>query len=114
MSKRVFTIKFHNQSTRLDILKNMLHSRNYEDIITNNGAKEHDKSYQGFVFESICIILTLLKCLPINFSNFLVGKFEEYDSQQILDDVRKLLNVPIQQGNDKADMTLFDKINKKK
>ena len=50
--------------------------------------------------------------MPINFSNFLVGKFEEYDSQQKLDDVRILLNVPINQGNDKADMTLYDKIRK--
>ena len=83
----------------------------YDTIITNNKTKSDDRSYQGFVFETICI-LTLLKYLPIKFENLFVGKFEKYDTQQKSDNVMKILDCPINQGNDKADMTLFDKVKK--
>jgi len=112
MVKFIKKPNFIVQTQRIHVLQNLLNKHDYKKILTNNGLKSDDRSYQGFVFETICIIFTLLKCLPINFSNFLVGKFEEYDSQQKLHDVRILLNVPINQGNDKADMTLYDKIRK--
>ena len=112
MVKFIRKSTFIEQSQRIHVLHNLLNKQDYKKILTNNGFKSEDKSYQGFVYETMCIIFTLLKCLPINFSNFLIGKFEEYDSQQKLDDVRILLNVPINQGNDKADMTLSDKIRK--
>ena len=53
MSKQIFKIKFKNQITRLDIFKNMLYKYNYNKILTNDGLKMNDKSYQGFVFETI-------------------------------------------------------------
>ncbi len=100
--------RFQDQKKRIDVLINMIHGESYDDIITNNKTKKDDRSYQGFVFETMCIILTLLKTLPIKFQNLLVGKFEEYDTQQKLDNVKKILDCPINQGNDKADMTLCD------
>jgi hypothetical protein len=105
---------FKNQTKRIDVLINMIHRQPYDTIITNNKTKSDDRSYQGFVFETFAIILTLLKCLPVNFSNFLVGKFEEYDTQQKLNDVMRILDCPINQGNDKSDMTLFDEEKKTK
>lgn len=104
--------KFQDQTKRIHVLINMIHNQDYDNIITNNKIKSHDKSYQGFVFETICIIETVLKCLPIKFDKFLVGKFEEYNTQQTLDNVMKILDCPINQGNDKADMTLSDKSKK--
>ena len=106
--------RFQDQTKRIDVLINMIHRKPYDTIITNNKTKSNDRSYQGFVFETIGIILTLLKCLPINFSKFLVGKFEEYDTLQILDNVMKILDCPINQGNDKSDMTLLDENGKRK
>ncbi len=100
-------IKFLEQHSRSDVLKNMLHKHNLNEIITNNGDKINDKSYQGFVYETICIILVITKCLNIIFSKILVGKFEEYDTQQVLKNIKELLDVPIQQGNDIADLTLL-------
>ena len=98
--------EFKTQTTRLHILNNMINGHPYDKIITNNGDNEMDKSYQGFVFETICIIFTLVKCMPITFQHFLLGKFEEYDTQQKLDNVKNILDCPINQGNDKSDMTL--------
>jgi len=109
MKKLNIIKEFRDQKKRVDVLINMKNKQSFSSIITNNGTKSDDKSYQGFVFETVSIILTLLKCLPIQFSNFLLGKFEEYDSQEKLDDVRMLIELPINQGNDKADMTLLDK-----
>lgn len=103
---------FKNQTKRIDVFINIIHGQPYDTIITNNNKKVDDRSYQGFVFETICIILTLLKYLPIKFSNFLIGKFEEYDTQQKLNNVIKILDCPINQGNDKADMTLFNQVKK--
>ncbi len=110
--KVIIKPRFLDQTKRMDVLINMIHRKPYDTIITNNNTKRDDRSYQGFVFETICIILTLLKCLPINFSNFIVGKFEEYNTQQKLDNVMKILDCHINQGNDKADMTLFDNVKK--
>ena len=112
--KRKIRPIFKEQKKRVDVLINMIHGKPYDTIITNNGFKTLDKSYQGFVFETFAIILTLLKCLPVIFSNFLVGKFEEYDTQQKLNDVMRILDCPINQGNDKSDMTLFDEEKKTK
>ena len=108
----VINPRFQDQTKRIDVLINMIHGHSYDTIITNNKTKSDDRSYQGFVFETICIILTLLKYLPIKFENLFVGKFEEYDTQQKLDNVMNILDCPINQGNDKADMTLFDKVKK--
>ena len=104
--------RFQDQTKRIHVLTNMIHRQPYDNIITNNKTKSDDRSYQGFVYEIICIILTLLKYLPIEFENLFVGKFEEYDTQQKLDNIMKILDCPINQGNDKADMTLFDKVKK--
>ena len=73
---------FITQTERIHVLNNMIHRQPYDTIITNNKTKSDDRSYQGFVFETICIILTLLKYLPIKFENILIGKIEEYDTQQ--------------------------------
>ena len=105
---------FKNQQKRIDVFQNMIHNYSFEQIITNNGSKINDKRYQGFVYETISIILAINKCLNINFSKILVGKFEEYDTLQILDNVIKILDIPIQQGNDKSDMTLLGEKEKRK
>ena len=99
---------FKEQLKRLDVLNNMLNKYSYESILTNNGKKNDDKRYQGFVYETICIILTITKCLDINFSNIMVGRFEDYIEQKVLKNIKHLLDVPINQGDDKADMTLFN------
>ena len=113
MVKFIVQSKFKNQLKRIDVLENLLNKQNYKKIITNNSLKNDDKSYQGFIYETISIILILLKCLPIKFKNILVGKFEEYNSQTQLIDIRQLLNISINQGNDKADITLLDNSFKK-
>ena len=99
---------FQDQQNRLDgVLRNMMNGHSYEKIITNNGDKINNKSYQGDVFETVSIILAITKCLNIDFSNILVGKFEEYDTQKILKDIKNLLDFAIHQGNDIADLTLL-------
>ena len=82
-------------------------------IINNNGNKEHDKSYQGFVFETISIILILVKCISVDFSNILIGKFEEYNSLLKLRNVLDLLDTATSKGDDKSDLTLLTYDNNK-
>lgn len=104
---------FNNQVKRLDVLMNMINRYSYEQILTNFGEKSGDKSYHGFVYETICIILSICKCLKISFSQILIGKFEEYHTQQELTNIKTILNHSIYQGNDKADITFKTKENYK-
>ena len=59
---------FKNQVTRLDVLENMIHRHDYQKILTNNYDKNNDKRYQGFVYETVSIILMITKCLNVHFS----------------------------------------------
>ena len=49
----------------------MIKYDNFEDVITKKGSMNDDSRYQGYVFETVCIILIIFKLLPINFKKIL-------------------------------------------
>lgn len=110
-SQNVSQAAFSNQVYRQDILENMLNFINltgillYDLVMTDNQTLP-DESRQGDLFESLCEILTLLKCFSrINYVEILDGKLT---ALKRITTSEKLLKHKIHQGGNVSDFTIKD------
>jgi hypothetical protein len=108
---------FIEQETRLDVLKNMYINLTSAEIMapTNPGKAIYDwimtdnienpkSSRKGFLFETVCQILISLKCIiSIDYTEILGGQLTALQSIETLN---ALLDIPINQGNNKSDLTV--------
>lgn len=116
-SKSLPTELFIEQETRMDVLRNMYINLSnaeikeptrpgkvsYEWIMTDNGG-DPSPSRKGFLFETLCQILIVLKCISsLNYTEILGGQLT---TLQMVDTLNQLLEVPINQGNNKSDLTI--------
>ena len=96
---------------RTDILTNLLSlacqdvkgNDMFESVMTD-GHKTPSSSRQGYIYESICMILIITKCMCIDHTQILEGQLQ---SLKPVFDIRTLLKVNIQGGgNNISDFTL--------
>ena len=101
---------FINQVFRKDILANMLANtkltgKELFDVIMKENKELYDEGRQGWIFETLCTILIILKCIEnINYT-------EIYDKQlqnlKQVKNINSLLKVKVNgAGNNIADMTI--------
>jgi hypothetical protein len=104
-------MKFITQSKIEDVLNNILINTDlpikelYNLILTDNNSNNSDNnSRKGFIFEAICKLLIISKCLKINYNNILQGQLQSLTKcKNIID----FLNNPINDGNNPSDLTLM-------
>lgn len=103
-------VAFINQIYRKDILTNMLSNTNLTgQYLFNLLLKEHDKTIQerryGWIFESICQILIVLKCIEnINYTEIYDGTIENL---KLLKSFNDLLKIKVDGGgNNIIDMAI--------
>jgi hypothetical protein len=108
------TNAFVSQLRRKDVLANMLlnialgGSIMFTLLMTDNNSDPSD-SRQGFLFETICEILVILKCIPgIDYSNILSGKVDVFASLNKVTNIKTILTNKIHQGNNVSDITIED------
>jgi site-specific DNA-methyltransferase (adenine-specific) len=107
---------FVYQKFRKDILHNLLnliHSGTYDSfslreifelLMTNNNSETISDPQKGFIFESIIEMLIITKCFPnLHYSEIKEGKL---DKLKTLNNIKKVLNKPLNQGGSKSDITL--------
>jgi len=102
-------VSFVPQIKRKDVLTNMLLNIKligallFEILITDNKLGPSD-SRQGDLFETICEILVILKCIPeINYSNILCG---DCSSLKPVTNIKSILSNKIHQGGNVSDITI--------
>ena len=98
-------------TARTDIVTNMLSLASqdvkgndmFESIMTDD-HKTPSSSRQGYIYESICMILIITKCMCIDYTQIFEGQLQSLKS---VFDIRTLLKVNIQGGgNNISDFTL--------
>ena len=106
MSKKIV---FQAQTTRKDMLENMLKSKHcgrmlFEKIMTFDGP---DESKKGFLFECLITLLMLARCFPllesVGGTSIYVGRVS---APEKLRDTKKFLDEKICQGNNSADLII--------
>lgn len=101
---------FNNQKYRKDILSNMLANINLTgkemyDLIMMENKELIDERRQGWIFESLCQILIIMRCVQnINYSEILEGQLQNLIQVK---NVNSLLNILIEGGgNNIVDLTI--------
>jgi len=101
---------FVKQVIRKDILSNILNNSTlsgielFKLIISDNNSNPlPDKIRTGFIFETICIILELCKCISIDYNEFLDGQLQ---SLHKIKNINNILKNNIRLGNNASDMTI--------
>ena len=100
---------FINQIFRKDILSNMLANTNLTGIqlfqllmSENNSSPSHQR--QGDLFESICEILLVMKCIDgLTYTSIMGG---DLSSLKQVKNIKKFLKNKIHQGNNVSDITI--------
>jgi hypothetical protein len=86
---------------RRDICLLMLEGNTFENIISLDNSS---KSIQGFIYETICEILVVSKCiLELNYNKFYRGRIA---SPRPIKMIEELLNKPINQGDNPVDILI--------
>jgi hypothetical protein len=97
-------MKMIEQIIRLDVLYNLLQNTNIDsNIIFNSIISDDNESRKGFLYETLSIILIITKCINISYTNILIGQIQ---SLQVCNNIKDLLNHPINQGNNPADICI--------
>ena len=100
---------FVTQIRRRDILTNMLLNITLGgallfDLLMTDNKSEPSESRQGDLFETICEILVILKCIPgIDYSNILCG---DCSSLKPVTNIKNVLSNKIHQGGNVSDITI--------
>ena len=77
----------------------------YNLILTDNNTNNSDNnSRKGFIFEAICKLLIISKCLKINYNDILQGQLQSLTKYK---NIINFLNNPINDGNNPSDLTLM-------
>ena len=101
--------EFISQIKRMDILANiLLHiilpGKILFDLLMSDNNSEPNDSRRGDIFESICEIMVILKCIPeINYSHILCG---DILSLKTVTNVKTILCNQIHQGGNVSDITI--------
>ena len=88
--------KFNKQVVRKDILANMLTNtkltgKELFELIMKENKESEDERRQGWIFESICQILILLKCVQnINYTEILEGQLQNLKQIKNINDLLKV------------------------
>ena len=107
---------FVKQFIRKDILNNILTNialsgiEIFKLILTDNYSNPPpDNIRVGYIFESLCIILELCKCININYNEYLDGQLQ---SLHTIKNINNILKHKIAHGDNPTDMTIkqFDTI----
>jgi hypothetical protein len=100
------------QQRRKDVLANMLlnialgGSIMFTLLMSDNHS-DPSASRQGFLFETICEILIILKCIPkIHYTHILSGKVDVSASLKQVTNINSILSNQIHQGNNVSDITI--------
>jgi site-specific DNA-methyltransferase (adenine-specific) len=99
---------FIPQVQRQDVLTNMLanlhlNSKDLFNLIMKEN-KESDERRQGWIFETLCIILIVLKCVNINYSEICEGQLQNLKK---ITNINTLLKIKVDGGgNNPADMVI--------
>ena len=103
---------FINQVLRKDILVNMLTNtkltgKELFDMIMKENNESCDERRQGWIFESLCLILIILKCIVnINYTEIYDGQLQNLKK---IKNINSLLKVKVDGGgNNIVDMTIKD------
>ena len=101
-------MEYSKQVKKYDILCNLLNliklsSSDIFNIIISDNMSNPNSQRQGAIFETLCILLQITKCITINYTNILVGSLNNLKS---LNNFNEVLNTNIHQGNNKSDMTI--------
>lgn len=103
---------FINQVLRKDILANMLTNtkltgKELFDMIMKENNESCDERRQGWIFESLCLILIILKCIVnINYTEIYDGQLQNL---KLIKNINSLLKVKVDGGgNNIVDMTIKD------
>jgi hypothetical protein len=113
-TKKMFIIEddeepfFKTQVNRKDVLENMLANTNLRgiqllELLMENNLSPSD-SRRGDLFETICEILVILKCITgLNYTKIMIG---DLSSLKQVKNIKILLNNKIHQGNNVSDITI--------
>lgn len=105
------------QVTRRDVLKNMynLATSSEQNMVLNKGTAIYERimsdngnnpnaSRQGFLFETICQMLIVLKCLvSLDYTKIMDG---QPTALRTMDTIQQILSCNLSQGNNKSDITI--------
>jgi site-specific DNA-methyltransferase (adenine-specific) len=102
---------FKTQIYRTDVLENMLLHKNLLpagelfELLMNENNSNPDESRQGWIYETIFIILSVVKCFKnINYTEFLDGQIQNLKP---IKNINSLLKIRIAGGgNNKSDMSI--------
>jgi hypothetical protein len=101
---------FVNQILRKDILENMLLNTNLTgkelfDVIMKDNKNLHDDRRQGWIFETLCQILIILRCIKnINYTEIYDGQLQNLKK---IKNINSLLKIKVDGGgNNIVDMTI--------
>jgi len=102
---------FVKQELRSNVLENMLDNKHllskelFQGIMFDNNMDLHDETRQGWIFETICQILIITKCIVgLNFIEILDGQLQ---SLETIKNVKTLLNLKVAGGgNNVADIVI--------
>lgn len=110
LSKMVVENDFINQTYRKDVLENMLANTNLTgkelfNFIMKENKEFCDKRRQGWIFETLCQILIILKCIEnINYTGIYDGQLQNLKE---IKNVTNLLKVKVDGGgNNIVDMVI--------
>jgi hypothetical protein len=106
---------FIEQKTRMNVMNNMYNMCNskfkitsedaYNTIMTDN-KNTITASRKGFVYEVVSLWLFVTKCFDrLNYKSIVIGDINKPESLTDLKDIKSLLSVSLEQGNDISDMT---------
>ena len=101
--------KFVRQTRRKYVLQNMLthvHLTGKEifDLIMTEGKKTCNKRRQGLIYETLCQILIIVKCIQLEYTEIFTGQLQ---SLKKISTVSDLLDIKVNGGgNNKVDMVL--------
>lgn len=104
-------LKFISQIKRIDILTNillhiLLPGKILFDLLMSDNNSAPNESRQGDIFECICEIMVVLKCIPdINYSRVLYG---DISSLKPVTNLKTILSNKIHQGGNVSDITIED------
>jgi site-specific DNA-methyltransferase (adenine-specific) len=99
---------FIKQERRIDILKNMLNYKHlscdelFNKLMLDN-KDSNNVSRQGYIYETLIIILIVLKCFTIDYTEIYYGQIQNLTK---IENFNKLLKDNISSGNNKVDMTI--------
>ena len=102
-------ISEHPFLNRMDICRTLFLKRNEfneEELfqyILSDKKNTPISSRQGFLFETLCIILIITKCLPIEWNEILEGPLSNLKP---IKNIKKVLEKKINQGGNDSDITI--------